>query len=59
MSQRPFTTSKDFLEAKQNFNQIPAIHVSYASTYLTLLQCNPIEHPIMDIWEDLDTLGFL
>jgi hypothetical protein len=28
MSRRPLTTSEDFLEAKQNFNQIPAIHVS-------------------------------
>jgi hypothetical protein len=59
MSQRPFTTSEDFLEAKQNFDQIQAIHVSYASSYLTLLQCNLVEHPIVDIWEDFNTLKFL
>jgi len=59
MSQRPLTTSEDFLEARQDFDQIPTIHVSYASNYLALLQCNPVEHPIMDIWEDLNTLGFL
>jgi len=58
MSQKPFTTSEDFLEAKQDFNHIPTIHVSYASSYLALLQCNLVEHPIMDIWEDLDTLRF-
>ncbi len=59
MSQRPLTTSEDFPEAKQDFDQIPAIHVSEASSYLALLQCNLVEHPILDIWEDLDTLGFL
>jgi hypothetical protein len=53
MSRRPFTTSKDFSKARQDFDQIPTIHVSYASSYLTLL------HPIVDIWEDLDTLKFL
>jgi hypothetical protein len=58
MLRRPFTTSEDFLEARQNFNQIPAIHVLNASSYLALLQCNLIEHPIVDIWEDLDTLRF-
>jgi len=36
--------------------QIPAIHVSDASSYLALVQCNLVEHPIVDIWEDLDTL---
>jgi hypothetical protein len=59
MSRRPFTTFKDFLEARQEFNQIPTIHVSYASSCLTLLQCNLIEHPIVDIWEDLDITKFL
>jgi len=59
MLQRPFTTSKDFSEAKQDFDQIPAVHVYEASSYLALLQCNVVEHPIMDIWEDLDTLRFL
>ncbi len=57
-SRKPFTTSEDFSKAKQNFDRIPTIHVSYASSYLTLLQCNPIKHPIVDIWEDLDTLKF-
>jgi hypothetical protein len=52
----PFTTFEDFLEARQDFNKIPAVHVSYASSYLALLQCNLVEHPIVDIWEDLDTL---
>jgi hypothetical protein len=59
MLQKPFTTSEDFLGARQDFDQIPAIHVSDASNYLALLQCNLVEHPIMDIWEDLDTLRFL
>ncbi len=59
MSRRPLTTSEDFLEARQDFDQIPTIHVSYASSYLGLLQCNLVEHPIVDIWEDLDTLRFL
>jgi hypothetical protein len=59
MLQRPLTTSKDFLETKQDFNQIPSIQVSYASSYLALLQCNLVEHPIVDIWEDLDILRFL
>ncbi len=59
MSRRPFTTSEDFSEARQDFNQIPIVHVSYASSYLALLQCNLVEHPIVDIWEDLDTLKIL
>jgi hypothetical protein len=59
MSRRPFTTSEDFLEAKQDFDQISIVHVSYASSYLALLQCNLVKHPIVDIWEDLDTLRFL
>jgi len=59
MSQRPFTTSEDFSEAKQNFDQIPTIHVSYASSYYALVQYNLVEHPIVDIWEDLDILRFL
>jgi hypothetical protein len=59
MSHRPLTTSKDFSEARQDFDQIPTIHVSYASSYLALLQCNLVKHPIVDIWEDLDTLRFL
>jgi hypothetical protein len=58
MLQRPLITFEDFSEAKQDFDQIPTVHVSYASSYLTLLQCNLVEHPIMDIWEDLDTLRF-
>jgi hypothetical protein len=59
MSRRPFITSKDFIEARQDFNQIPTVHVSYASNYPALLQCILVEHPIVDIWEDLDTLRFL
>jgi hypothetical protein len=58
MSWRPLTTSEDFLKARQDFDQIPTIHVSYASNYFALLQCNIVEHPIVDIWEDLDTLSF-
>jgi hypothetical protein len=54
----PLTTSEDFSEAKQDFDQIPIVHVSDASSYLALLQCNLVEHPIVDIWEDLDTLSF-
>jgi hypothetical protein len=59
MLQKPFTTSEDFSEARQDFDQIPIIHESYTSSYLALLQCNLVEHPIVDIWEDLDTLRFL
>jgi hypothetical protein len=58
MSWRPLTTFENFLKAMQNFNQIPTIHVFYASSYLALLQCNLVEHPIVDIWEDLDTLRY-
>jgi hypothetical protein len=58
-SQRPFTTSEDFLETRQNFDQILTVHISDASSYLALLQCNLVEHPIVDIWEDFDTLRFL
>jgi hypothetical protein len=56
---RPFTTFEDFLKAMQDFDQISTIHVSYASNYLALLQCNLVEHPIVDIWENLDILKFL
>jgi hypothetical protein len=59
MSRRLLITSKDFLEARKNFDQIPTVHVSYAFSYLAPLQCNLVEHPIVDIWEDLDTLRFL
>jgi hypothetical protein len=59
MSRGPLTTSEDFSEAKQDFNQILIVHVSYASSYFALLQCNLVEHPIVDIWEDLNTLRFL
>jgi len=59
MSRRPLTTFENFSKARQDFNHIPTIHVSYASSYFTLLQCNPVEHPIVDIWEDLDTWRFL
>jgi hypothetical protein len=59
MSRRPLTTSEDFSEARQDFDHILAIHVFYASSYLALLQCNLVEHPIVDILEDLDTLRFL
>jgi hypothetical protein len=59
ISRRPLITSKDFSKARQNFDQIPTTHVSYTSSYLALLQCNIFEQPIVDIWEDLDTLRFL
>jgi hypothetical protein len=59
MSRRPFITFEDFSKAKQNYDQILVVHVSNAFSYLALLQCNPVEHPIVDIWEDLDTLRFL
>jgi hypothetical protein len=58
MSWRPFTTFEDFSKAKQDFDQIPTIHISYAFSYFSLLQCNLVEHPIVDIWEDLDTPRF-
>jgi hypothetical protein len=56
---RPFVTYKDFSKARQNFDQILVAHVTYACSYLALLQCNLVEHPIVDIWEDLDILTFL
>jgi len=59
MSRRPLATSEDFSEAKQDFDQIPTVPVSEASNYFALLQCNLVEQPILDIWEDLDTLKFL
>jgi hypothetical protein len=59
MSQKPHTTSEDFSEAKQDFDQILIVHVSYAFSYLALLQCNLVEHPIVDIWENLDIQKFL
>jgi hypothetical protein len=59
MSRRPLTASEIFSKARQDFDQILAVHVSEASSYFALLQCNLVEHPIMDIWEDLDTLKFL
>jgi hypothetical protein len=59
MSRRPFNTFGDFSEAKQDFDDIPIVHVFYAFNYLALLQCDLVEHPIMDIWADLDTLRFL
>jgi hypothetical protein len=37
ISRRPFTTTEDFSKAKQDFDQIPTVHVSYASSYLALL----------------------
>jgi len=55
----PSLPSEDFSEARQDFDQILAVPVSEASSYLALLQCNLVEHPILDIWEDLDTLRFL
>jgi hypothetical protein len=54
MSRRPLTTFENFSEARQDFNQIPTVHVSYASNYFTLLQYKLVEHQIVDIWEDLD-----
>jgi len=59
MLRKPFTTSEDFSKTKQDFDHIPTIHVYYAFNYFALLQCNLVEHPIVDIWEDLDTLRFL
>jgi hypothetical protein len=59
MLQKPLTTSEDFLEAMQDFDQILTIHVFDAFSYFALLQCNLVEHPNVDIWEDLDTLSFL
>jgi hypothetical protein len=49
MSRRPFTTFEDLSETKQDFDQILVVHASYAFSYLALLQCNLVEHPIMDI----------
>jgi hypothetical protein len=59
MLQKPLTTFEDFSEAMQDFDQIPIVHVFYASNYLTLLQCNLVEHPIVDIWDELNILKFL
>jgi hypothetical protein len=54
MSRQPLTTSEDFSKVRQNFDHILAIYVFDAFSYLALLQCNLVEHPIVDIWEDLD-----
>ncbi len=59
MSRRPLTTSEDFSEVRQDFDQILTVPVSEGSSYLALLQCNLVEHLILNIWEDLDTLRFL
>jgi len=59
MLRRPLITFENFSETKQHFELIPIVHVFYASSYFALLQCNMVEHPIMDIWEDLHTLRFL
>jgi hypothetical protein len=59
MLRGPLTTSEDFSKAMQDFDQNLTLHVSYAFSYLALLQCNLVEHLIVDIWEDLDTLRFL
>ena len=59
MSRRPLQTSEDFSEARQDFDQISVAQASHASSYLALLQCHLVEHPIVDIWEDLETLRFL
>jgi len=59
MSRKPLITSEDFSEARQDFDQTPTVLVFEASNYLALLQCNLVEQPILDIWEDLDTLRFL
>ncbi len=37
MSRRPLTTSKDFLKVKQDFDQIPTVHVFDAFSYFALL----------------------
>jgi len=37
MLRKPLTTSEDFSKAKQDFDQILAIHVFDASSYLALL----------------------
>jgi hypothetical protein len=34
---RPLTPFEDFLEARQDFDQIPTVHVSYAYSYFALL----------------------
>jgi len=49
MSRRPLITSKDFSKGRQDFNRNPTIHVFYAFSYLALLQCNLVEHSIVDI----------
>jgi hypothetical protein len=59
MLRRPLITSEDFLGTKQDFDQIPTQYVSYAFSYLAILRCNLVEHPIVDIWEDLDIFRFL
>jgi hypothetical protein len=55
MLRRPLITFEDFSKVRQDFDHILAIHVSYAFSYLALLQCNLVKHPIVDIWEDLNT----
>jgi hypothetical protein len=37
MLRKPLTTFEDFSEAMQDFDQIPTVHVFYASSYLALI----------------------
>jgi hypothetical protein len=58
MSWRPLTTSENFSKASR-LQLDSSSTLSYAFSYLALLQCNLVEDPIVDIWDDLDTLRFL
>jgi hypothetical protein len=46
----------DFVKPSSGFHPVTWERVT---SYLALLQCNLFEHPIVGIWEELDTLGFL
>jgi hypothetical protein len=59
MSRRPLTTFEDFSEARQVFDHIPTIYVFYASSYLALLQCNLVEHPLWIYGRTWILQGFL
>jgi hypothetical protein len=58
MSWRPLTTSENFSKVSR-LQLDSSSTLSYAFSYLALLQCNLVEDPIVDIWDDLDTLRFL
>ncbi|CAM6125100.1 unnamed protein product [Calypogeia fissa] len=59
MSRSPLATSADLSDARQDFDQVMALQPATVSGYLALLCCTVVDQPIVDIWEDQDTIHFL